>query len=115
MVLPFNCSWPYDHILNSILNACHDEWEVKEVNANFMLGVKRDMKINEKEYSIELTMTAYVEGMVNAFKEYQRPKHVSTPFSEHTVGHISKFDEVSDEEIKEVLNRGYMRLVGMLL
>ena len=47
-------------------------------------------------------MTAYVEGMVNAFKEYQRPKHVSTPFPEHTAGHISKFEEVSDEEIKAV-------------
>ena len=36
-----------DHILYSNLNACHDEWEVKEVNANFMLGVKREVKIND--------------------------------------------------------------------
>ena len=54
-----------------------------------MLGVKREVKDNDKEYSVELTMTAYVEGMVNAFKEYQRPKHVSTPFPEQRATQVA--------------------------
>ena len=69
-----------ESILNEITQICHDEWEVKEVNPNFMLGVKRTLIDNEDEFSVELTMTAYVEGMIQSFSEYDRPKHVKNPF-----------------------------------
>ena len=42
-----------ESILNEITQICHDEWEVKEVNPNFMLGVKRTLVDNEDEFSIE--------------------------------------------------------------
>ena len=80
-----------------------------------MLGVKRTLTDNDDEFSVELTMTAYVDGMVKAFDEYDKPKHVKTPFPEHEAGHFSRLDPTPPEEVKEVLNRGYMRLVGMLL
>ena len=80
-----------------------------------MLGVKRTLTDNEDEFSVELTMTAYVDGMYGAFAEFDKPKHVSTPFPAHAAGHISRFDDVDVSEIKAVLDRGFMRLVGMLL
>ena len=104
-----------DHILKMIADACHDKWEIKVVDEGFMLGVKRTLTNNDDEFSVELTMTAYVDGMVKAFEEYDKPKHVKTPFPEHEAGHISRLDPTPPEEVKEVLNRGYMRLVGMLL
>ena len=82
---------------------------------NFMLGVKRTLIDNENEFSVDLTMTAYVEGMIQSFSEYDRPKHVKTPFPEGPLGTLIKDKNTSEEEVKEVLGRGYMRLVGMLL
>ena len=62
-----------DSILQAILDACHEEWEVKEVDAGFMLGVKRTLIDNADEFSIEMTMTAYVDGMFTAFDEFDKP------------------------------------------
>jgi hypothetical protein len=86
-----------------------------EVDAGFMLGVKRTLIDNADEFSVELTMSAYVDGMFTAFDEFDKPKHVKTPFPEHEHGHISREVETDESEVKAVLNRGYMRLVGMLL
>lgn len=40
---------------------------------------------------------------------------MNTPFPEHADGHLRKEDVVSDEEVRRVLDRGYMRLVSMLM
>ena len=80
------------------------------MNANFMLGVKRTLVDNENEFSVNLTMTAYVEGMIQSFSEFDRPKHVRTPFPEGSLGSLIKDKNTSDEEVKEVLGRWYMRL-----
>ena len=47
-----------DSMLQAILDACHEEWEVKEVDSGFMLGVKRTLIDNADEFSMELTITA---------------------------------------------------------
>ena len=85
------------------------------VALNFTLGVKRTLVDNENEFSVNLTMTACVEGMIQSFSEFDRPKHVRTPFPEGSLDSLIKDKNTSDEEVKEVLGRGYMRLVGMLL
>ena len=36
-----------DTILQSILDICHAEWECKEVDASFMLGVKRLLTVDK--------------------------------------------------------------------
>ena len=38
-----------------------------------MLGVKRTLIDNADEFSIELTMSAYVDGMFTAFDEFDKP------------------------------------------
>ena len=104
-----------DGILKFIANAMHEEWEIKFTDPEFMLGVKRELVEVDGEVSVNLTMTSYIDGMVKAFEDFDRPTRVNTPFPEHTPGHISKFDVVDDEEVKRVLDRGWMRLVGMCL
>ena len=71
-----------DHILKMIADACHDKWEIKVVDEGFMLGVKQTPIYIDDEFLVELMMIAYVDGMVKAFEEYDKPKHVKTPFPE---------------------------------
>jgi hypothetical protein len=98
-----------------IADAMHKRWEIKITDPEFMLGVKRTLNESKEEFSVELTMTSYIDGMIKAFEEFEIPKYVKTPFPEHSAGHISKYDVVSDDEVKRVLDRGWMRLVGMCL
>ena len=71
-----------------------------------MILVKRD--------EVVLTMTPFIDGLVETFKEYLPTKNKSTPFPEHMF--LSKLDKsVTDEEVKVVMDRGYQKLVGCLL
>ena len=102
-------------ILTEVLEACDKEWKVKEIPSDFMLGVKREDVRKDGEFSVELTMTSYIDGMVKAFEEHHRPSKVSTPFPTGIDGFFTKATDVPKEESTRVLDRGYMRLVGMLL
>ena len=61
-----------------------------------------------------LTMTAYVDGMVEAFKD-DLPNKVNTPFPEHDKGFLTRSDKVSDSESELYLKKGYMRMCGLIL
>ena len=104
-----------EEILKEIMDECDKEWKVKEVPSDFILGVKRETIETKDEFSVELTMTPYIEGMVKAFEDHSRPTRVSTPFPTGQAGFFTKSQPVPEEESKRVLDRGYMRLVGMLL
>jgi hypothetical protein len=110
-----DCIGSNEEINKYIADAMHKRWEIKFTDPEFMLGVKRELVENDDETTIELTMTSYVDGMVKAFEEFDIPKYVKTPFPEHSAGHISKYDPVDEDEMKRVLDRGWMRLVGMCL
>ena len=97
----------------------------KVVDSDFMLGVKRVMKNDPSKESykpdlpvtVELTMTAYIDGVCESFKEelegFHR-KHVSTPFPEKTF--ISKDkSSITKEEADLYMDKGYQRLCGCLL
>ena len=62
-----------------------------------MLGVKRELVEVDGEVSVNLTMTSYIDGMVKAFEDFDRPTRVNTPFPKHTPRHISKFNVIDDE------------------
>ena len=99
---------------NYIKDVCHKEWEVKEINADFILGVKREMKRDKDGHlTCTMTMTAFIEGMVESFKSYLPDKIVSTPFPEGQV--IINDKSTGEEEANEVLEMGYMRACGMVL
>ena len=92
------------------------EWGTKIVNSDFVLGIKRVKKTDPitKEVSVEMTMQAFIEGVVEAFSQYLDDKKVNTPFPEKTF--ISKDkSKITDEESKLYMDQGWQRLVGCLL
>ena len=92
------------------------EWGTKVVNSDFILGIKRISKKDPitKERSIEMTMQAFIEGVIESFSTHLDDKKVNTPFPEKTF--ISKDkSKISDEESKKYLDMGWQRLVGCLL
>ena len=108
-----------DSMMQEMYDAIHAQWGAKIVNPEFVLGVHRRMKKDQDTMEIEMTMTAFVDGMVEGLREAERldEKRVDTPFPEKTklsrVGY--QLGWTSDEEVKEVLDRGYMRVIGQLL
>ena len=103
-----------EEMFDFICNACDKKWKIKVVDSDFMLGVKRELKDESGEFSVTLTMTAYIDGMVEAFKD-ELPDHVNTPFPEHDKGFITKSEKVSDDDVQLYLNKGYMRMCGLIL
>ena len=101
-----------EDMMKEIFDVCHAKWGCRKEDSDFVLGVKRTL--NEDRTEVVLTMTSYIDGMVEMFKEYLPNKNKTTPFPEHTF--LSKYDKsVTDEEVKRVIERGYQKLVGQLL
>jgi hypothetical protein len=72
--------------------------------------MKRD---DDGNLTCTLTMTAFIDGMVESFKSHLPDKIVSTPFPEGQV--IINDKSTGEEEANEVLEMGYMRACGMVL
>ena len=108
-----------DEILEAIFSKLNDIWSVKIVDDEYMLGVTRSITYKQQTgqhsaiESIECTMTPFVEAMIQSFGTHLPTTTVSTPFPEHAK--LSKYDEVSEEEHKDVIALGYQRVVGMLM
>ena len=56
-------------MMQEIYDKCNKKWSCKEVNSDFILGVKRERKQDPKlkEDKIELTMTVFIEGLYRDF------------------------------------------------
>ena len=102
-----------DSILNDIFAATNRQWQAKDVDPNFMLGIKRRSKQTSGGNEYEMTMTAYVTGMVEAFKDHIPDVNPATPFPDNKYLWRSKNPDPG--EIQEVLDLGYQRAIGMLL
>lgn len=107
-------------LLEDIFKDHNTTWKAKVTASDFMLGIKRTRKQTKDSENriltdeITMTMVAYVEGMYNAFKDHIKETHKpSTPFPQNL--HLMKTTVVDDAESQRVLDRGYMRAVGMLL
>ena len=100
-------------ILNDIFQAHDQQWQAKCVTADYMLGIKRQFTNVNGIRTCKMSMTAFVEGMANAFKEYLPTRKVVEPFKNSTM--LYKHDAEDDEEMKTVQARGYSRAVGMLM
>ena len=91
-----------EEMMKDIMDKCDKEWGVKQVDSDFILGVKRIYKEDKitGERSIEMTMTAFIEGMHAAYGDQITKKKVSSPFPDDVF--ISKGDrkKTSDEEAK---------------
>jgi site-specific DNA-cytosine methylase len=103
-----------ESILQKIYSRVNDVWESKLVDPSFMLGIKRTINHTaEGDMEVELTMTAFVEQMVDAFETHLLNKTVSTPLPPGFF--VSKAQKSSEEENQRVLDKGYQRLFGSLL
>ena len=105
-----------EDIMKDFHKVIDKEWGTKVVNSDFILGIKRISKRDPitKERSIEMTMQAFIEGVIESFSTHLDDKKVNTPFPEKT--YISKDkSKISEEESKKYLDLGWQRLVGCLL
>lgn len=100
-------------LLNDIYKAMAKQWSAKEVDPNFMLGVKREARLTPNGKSVTMTMEAYVKGMVEAFRDNIPACNPPTPFPPGKK--LWKSKNPDPAEVKEVLDLGYQRAVGMLL
>jgi hypothetical protein len=102
-------------ILDNIFKEVDDEWSLKETPSDFMLGVKRT-SVYDKQGAlayIEHTMTAYVLGAAESFREHLPTKTLNDPFPEGL--YLSKLVKAPEEEIKRNQAKGYLRAVGMIM
>lgn len=102
-----------DHILQAIYKIINEKWESKLTDSSFMLGVRREITYNGNEMAVELTMTAFIDAMAEAFRDHLHKRKVSTPLPEGLFLH--KRTDTPMNETAAVMERGYQRLVGMLL
>ena len=100
-------------VLQEIFQMANAKWESKQVDAGYMLGAKRDITWRDDVMEVELTMTAFVQGMAAAFSDHLIDRTINTPVPDKTFLH--KSSKTTEEESKRVLDRGYMQLYGMLL
>lgn len=109
-----------EDMMQSIYAAISSKWGAKIVPADFVLGVKRDLTVDAETGSmtVDLSMGAFIDGMVDAFAEHLSDEPADTPFPTDAAK-ISRYafsqGRVGDDIIAKNLDRGYMRAVGMLL
>ena len=104
-----------DLILDKFFTKANAIWTLKQANPNFMLGIEKvPLYSNDGTLmSITLKMSAFVRGAVEAFKEHLPSKASTSPYPPKD--DLTKDSAVTDLEIKEYLEKGYPRLIGMLL
>ena len=103
-------------ILRTIFGIMQKKWDSREVPPDYVLGVKRELVIDGDHRSLEMSMTAYIDGVVAQFQpnldsSHWNRRNPSTPFEPHLF--LEKAS--TDDEAREVLDRGYQKLVGCLL
>ena len=103
-----------DELLEEIYSKINQRWESKKVDPSYMLGIKREITVLEQgNMEVELTMTAYVEAMAEAFKDHLIKRSINTPVPDGFFTYKKK--DANEAEAERVLERGYQRLFGMLL
>ena len=101
-----------DHA-EEIFSIMNKAWKCKEVPSSYMLGISRTLTTENGIRKMHMSMSSYVEGMYNTFKEHISKRTVKTP-CEHNLLLTLSAEEISQEN-KRVLGRGYQSAVGMLL
>ena len=108
-----DCYGTSQSILTDIFAGINAKWRSKEVDSDFMLGIKKRVSLGAKPHTMEMSMEAYVTGMCEAFKDYIPNTHPEAPFPPGK--YLWRSKKPDPAECKEVLDLGYQRAVGMLL
>ena len=111
-----------DDILASFEKVIDDKWGIKSVNPEEQLGVKRVISYPEGAdgpMEVRVTMPVFVEGMAATFADdpyYPSNKDMTTPYPVDMLPDVRvNKEEVSEDEAKGVIKRGYQRAVGMIM
>jgi len=106
------------------------EWGISMTDPNKQLGVKRTRYTDDKGVRhLEISMPGYIEDAYNKFKQFMNGAYErqldgafpqgamnSTHFWDRSSGEkISEPREIDQDEVKTVLERGYLSIVGTLL
>ena len=113
-----DCVGTSDEIINDIFDRMRQEWEIRDTDPSFMLGIERNLEEKDGEMTVQMKMTAFIEGMMESFKEWKNDKLVHTPVKEDLFIHKkpkSQIDDRCEATGKEIIARGGQRLLGMLL
>jgi site-specific DNA-cytosine methylase len=108
-------------LLDDIHKLLGEQWECKEVDAGYMLGMQRTIKDNKGVMEVEITMTAFIESMMQEFKQYKVAKAIQTPLTpgvflhKPVKGATGKRTAIEDAESAELIKKGYQSLLGSLL
>ena len=103
-----------DEILDEFNKIVNTFWTLLVTDNSFMLGWHRiPVFENGRLSSITLTMTAYVKGMADAFRDRLTKRNVNEPFNPRST--VSKDMEVDPGESKLVLEAGYLKAIGLIL
>ena len=103
-------------IVTDVIDVCKTIWKIKEVDPEYMLGVRRRVKrdpVTDKVLSMELDMIPFVEGMYNTFKDRMPAVAPDMPIEAKFT--CSTNDQTPAEESAAVLEAGYQCAMGMLL
>ena len=66
--------------LQQIHKIVNDKWECKLVDQTYMLGIRREVTTAaDGNMTMELTTTAFIDTMAEAFKQHTLRKTISTP------------------------------------
>ena len=111
-------------MMQFIADASHAKWKIKNVSADFMLGVRRTLTEDPDNGAWVLTLTQeeYIDGVVGAYKEHlaaagwanKSPKTPVPPLSKD-FRPLSLEDGTPEAEWKEVEKRGYKAICGSLI
>jgi site-specific DNA-cytosine methylase len=113
-----------EEMMQIIEEKCHNKWKVKNCSPDFMLGVRRNLTIDEDDvWSIHLTQAEFIDGLVGAWKthmaiagwEVKSPKTPVPPGLFLTADQKDPKGFVPEDEYKAVDKRGYKAVCGSLL
>ena len=111
----FDAVGSHDVIFDEFNRIVNTFWTLIATDVSYMLGWQRIPVYSDDKrlLSITLTMTAYVKGMANAFRDRLPKRNVSEPFNPKS--RVCKDMEVDPDESKLVLEAGYLKGVGLVL
>ena len=105
-------------MMTEIKDASHKKWTVKQVNSDFMLGVRRTLRQEEDVWKLRLTQAEFIDGLVGAYESHLTLAGwaKAVPDCPTPAGiWLSLEDPVDPKESDTVSKRGYKALVGSLL
>ena len=109
-------------MMTEIKDASHNKWTVKQVNSDFMLGVRRTLRQEDDVWKLRLTQTEFIDGPVGAYESHLTLAGwaKAVPDCPTPPGIWPSLDDpVHPTESDAVSKRGYKRrykaLVGSLL